>query len=328
METLRNSLFAVYDDKYYNISTGNVGAFKTNKNKNNDLNIVTKDDANSLEDAIQEVCDIIDLLITLEPTDMVLVLDEEEELGKGKHNLYKEHKGDYKTLIRIILRVYQFYTQEHLNELKIDNIDNIEKLLKKDNIKLRKDSIQFIIDTRVDYTDYIRNNAENVNTGNILLRKDKMSKEKVKQAVWEMWCSDRDDVGKCFCCHEPIKRKLGCHEFGHVIADSKEGGYTVDNIRPVCLSCNRGVGGMGTKNMYLYMIQKNMPGLINLKAHEKQEYLYDCNMLNKNFKKAYKCIRDCKEITDSFKEQLNMLISETDVRSPLFQNTLDYVLKL
>jgi len=57
--------------------------------------------------------------------------------------------------------------------------------------------------------------------------------------------------------------------FGHVIPVSKRWDYTIDNIRPICKSCNR---DMATKHMYTYMIKNNKNGCKNLTYDEKIEF--------------------------------------------------------
>ena len=59
-------------------------------------------------------------------------------------------------------------------------------------------------------------------------------------------------IGNCFCCQDEIDSKH--FECGHVIAKSKGGDTSIDNLRPVCSLCNK---SMGTKNMMVYMEQNN-----------------------------------------------------------------------
>jgi hypothetical protein len=67
----------------------------------------------------------------------------------------------------------------------------------------------------------------------------------VKTLVWGKIIGNDKPVAKCFSCrHETIDiRNFHC---GHVIAESKGGTCTLDNLRPICAPCN---GSMGTMSM-------------------------------------------------------------------------------
>jgi len=51
----------------------------------------------------------------------------------------------------------------------------------------------------------------------------------------------------CYCCH----KKLESWDCGHIWAENNGGPMCLNNMRPVCGSCNK---RMGTQNMYLWMI--------------------------------------------------------------------------
>jgi hypothetical protein len=104
---------------------------------------------------------------------------------------------------------------------------------------------------------------------------ERLSEEKVRQAVWAKWCPEDINKGKCFCCEKLIDKEDSHVEFGHIIAKCKGGPYTIDNIRPVCIKCNHGKGGMHQKHMYEFMITKGSVGLKHLMYHEKKLYLYN-----------------------------------------------------
>lgn len=128
-----------------------------------------------------------------------------------------------------------------------------------------------------------RKNIEEANTEkgikNNLIYKDKYGfininedmgdtmREPIKEEVWKAW---KINMCRCFCCNRKIDRDRSEVEFGHIIPVSKGGGYTTENIRLVCISCNRGVGGMHQDHMYKYMIINQMKGLKNLTEEEKQ----------------------------------------------------------
>ena len=74
----------------------------------------------------------------------------------------------------------------------------------------------------------------------------------------------------CFCCRKNKIKALDGYECGHVIAESKGGETTLENLRPICHECNRnGNGGMGTQNMRDYIESKYPQHLKAFDANEK-----------------------------------------------------------
>ena len=57
--------------------------------------------------------------------------------------------------------------------------------------------------------------------------------------------------GNCFCCNSAIT--YSNHQSGHIVSDRHGGSTSVDNLRPVCASCNK---NMGSANMYEYMFRQ------------------------------------------------------------------------
>lgn len=67
----------------------------------------------------------------------------------------------------------------------------------------------------------------------------------LRQLVWNRYIGERYGTGWCWCCRS-TKINTFSFECGHVIAESKGGLTTVENLRPICGLCNR---SMGSKNM-------------------------------------------------------------------------------
>jgi hypothetical protein len=67
----------------------------------------------------------------------------------------------------------------------------------------------------------------------------------VKTLVWNKYVGSTVAEASCMCCREA---KITCRSFhcGHVIAESKGGNMTINNLRPVCADCNL---SMGTRSM-------------------------------------------------------------------------------
>ena len=80
-------------------------------------------------------------------------------------------------------------------------------------------------------------------------------------------------MAKCYCCDiEEVHITKSWH-CGHVKAEHNGGNLTVENLRPICGSCN---SSMGTQNLYDYMakyypnsknIQKNTQEKIGKKGY-------------------------------------------------------------
>ena len=71
----------------------------------------------------------------------------------------------------------------------------------------------------------------------------------LKRKVWSKWIGE--DKGKDFCCccklTEISQLNFSC---GHIISEFNGGELKIDNLKPICTSCN---SSMGTQNMDEYM---------------------------------------------------------------------------
>jgi len=82
--------------------------------------------------------------------------------------------------------------------------------------------------------------------------KKKAIQKTVKKATWDRWIGKDVGVTKCLCCEHQEIRQFEFH-CGHVVAESKGGKTTVDNMRPICAQCNLSMGSMDMnefKKMY------------------------------------------------------------------------------
>ena len=66
----------------------------------------------------------------------------------------------------------------------------------------------------------------------------------VKDSVWDRTFGASKGIGKCYVCNNEINSKR--FDCGHIIAVSNGGDNTIDNLKPICSTCNK---SMGTKNM-------------------------------------------------------------------------------
>jgi hypothetical protein len=75
-----------------------------------------------------------------------------------------------------------------------------------------------------------------------LNKKKKKIPKTIKNLVWDTYIGEDLGSGPCYVCSKKINAKD--FECGHIIAESKGGDITVDNLRPVCRTCNGSVGSM------------------------------------------------------------------------------------
>lgn len=61
----------------------------------------------------------------------------------------------------------------------------------------------------------------------------------VRDQVWVTYVGKKYS-GSCFCCNKEIN--VNAWHCGHVIAESKGGPTTVENLRPLCSTCNLSMG--------------------------------------------------------------------------------------
>ena len=75
--------------------------------------------------------------------------------------------------------------------------------------------------------------------------KKKPIPKSLKIAVWNKYIGEDIGKSKCLCCNLSDITQLKFHT-GHVIAEANGGETNIDNLRPICETCNK---SMGTKNM-------------------------------------------------------------------------------
>lgn len=76
----------------------------------------------------------------------------------------------------------------------------------------------------------------------------------LKDLTWQKWIGDDIAKAKCMCCGiNDIK--MNSFHCGHVLAEADGGPTTVDNLRPVCATCNL---SMRTQNMDKFKLQHSL----------------------------------------------------------------------
>lgn len=72
-----------------------------------------------------------------------------------------------------------------------------------------------------------------------------------RERIWRKYCPDNHSMdGHCYCCNGKIT--FVNFEVGHIVAVSKGGSNSMENLKPICSTCNR---DMGTQNMKEFMSQ-------------------------------------------------------------------------
>jgi 5-methylcytosine-specific restriction endonuclease McrA len=85
------------------------------------------------------------------------------------------------------------------------------------------------------------------------LKNQKLNKKKqIKKLVWNKWIGE--EIGKSKCCKLTDITQLSFH-CGHIIAESNGGELKLDNLKPICQSCNSSIG---SQNMNDFIKKYNL----------------------------------------------------------------------
>lgn len=80
-------------------------------------------------------------------------------------------------------------------------------------------------------------------------------KQNIRKLVWIAYIGEKAGSGFCYCCGSTVITPFD-FECGHVQARALGGPDTVDNLRPICGSCNR---SMSTMNMIEFQRLHDLP---------------------------------------------------------------------
>jgi len=84
--------------------------------------------------------------------------------------------------------------------------------------------------------------------------------KKIKELVWDKYIGEKYGTGLCLCCNETLIKQMSFH-CGHVKSEKNGGEPTLENLRPICASCNL---SMGTRNMNEFMETHNLSSNKNI----------------------------------------------------------------
>jgi len=108
------------------------------------------------------------------------------------------------------------------------------------------------------------NKSDIIETNVIVVKKEKKTKEKIPASVKNtLWSNHFDNSiqGNCQCCKTEVisKNNFDC---GHIISEKNGGKVHLDNLKPICRSCN---SSMGTTNMNDFMTKYGFDNIQKLK---------------------------------------------------------------
>ena len=84
----------------------------------------------------------------------------------------------------------------------------------------------------------------------------------LKDLTWQKWIGDDIAKAKCLCCGIN-EIKMNSFHCGHVISEADGGLTTVDNLRPICATCNL---SMRTQNMDKFKGQHSLGQSLGVKG--------------------------------------------------------------
>lgn len=99
-------------------------------------------------------------------------------------------------------------------------------------------------------------------TGDIVMANAAGNKKKqsipkaLKVSVWHKYIGEDNGKAKCLCCEitDITQSKFHC---GHVIAEANGGDSNVDNLRPICETCNKSMGTTNVNDFKMNLISRN-----------------------------------------------------------------------
>lgn len=114
--------------------------------------------------------------------------------------------------------------------------------------------------TSIDFVKSLEN--EGAQQTNVSSPSSKKIPAALRVAVWNAYIGAKMGESLCFCCGlEPVLRSN--YECGHIRSRAKGGPDRLENLRPVCSTCNK---SMGTKNMIEFADKYGFPTRLSRNA--------------------------------------------------------------
>jgi hypothetical protein len=79
----------------------------------------------------------------------------------------------------------------------------------------------------------------------------------VRNQSWDRWIGSKHGLAPCYCCriNQISKAQFEC---GHVVPDVLGGRTTVENLRPICLPCNRSMSATDMRDFCKKFYRENL----------------------------------------------------------------------
>lgn len=124
------------------------------------------------------------------------------------------------------------------------------------------------------------------NQQNKIPYKKKSIPQAIRVQVWNTYIGEQARSGDCMAlCHKTID--VTDFECGHVIAEAKGGATTIENLRPICHSCNR---SMSTMNLNEWISKHGLKPNQNNKIEAADDFV----IIHVDKPKLLCTIKDCK----------------------------------
>jgi len=79
----------------------------------------------------------------------------------------------------------------------------------------------------------------------------------VKDKVWDEYMGVKNGTGPCHCCQGTIDSKN--FDCGHIVAAAEGGENIVENLRPLCSTCNKSMGKENMNSFIQLYFRKRKP---------------------------------------------------------------------
>lgn len=170
-----------------------------------------------------------------------------------KYKIHKEQlfTGDMKAMT--IEYVRNILKNEELFTYLIDKIrtDYIKLNVNNSIINLDSELVYLYLINKY-YDELQKQNTDIIKVNQKNIEKDKKKKKNItqlmKRRVWAKHIGEDIGKAKCLCCNMSDITQL-TFNCGHIISEANGGETSVENLLPICQSCN---SSMGTQNLYEY----------------------------------------------------------------------------
>jgi hypothetical protein len=156
--------------------------------------------------------------------------EEENKLKELERKLKEEQENKLKEELERKLK------EEQENKLK----EELEKKLKEELEKKLKEELE----------NKIKEELENKLKEEVKRKKQSIPKN-VKIIIWNHYIGEDIIKHKCLCCKKVTINNTN-FEVGHVLSEKNGGTHEINNLRPICFSCNH---SMGTLNMIEFVVK-------------------------------------------------------------------------